>query len=211
MGIHRLLNQSTLPLGRYPLFATSSRLLLVVVTLISACGSTSLDKQIVGMWEPVGAGHESLEFFPDGRIILYSGNEPIVGQYSFLEGRASRGEDMQEPEELSDEQVAELRGDLLELQRALVGTLAAAEESSKPVPLDQSSVGRLSRMDAMQVQAMAQANLRSHRLRLQQVEQALRLLDEEEYGYCRHCEELIGQRLTPPLRPPPLTPPEYTT
>jgi len=101
---------------------------------------------------------------------------------------------MHEPEELSSEQEAELRTDLIELQQNLVETLAAAQESSKPVELDQSSVGRLSRMDAMQVQAMAQANLRSHRLRLQQVEQSLRLLSEGEYGYCRRCEEPIGYR-----------------
>ena len=101
---------------------------------------------------------------------------------------------MQEPEEPRDDEVAELREDLLELQRNLKEALTLGAESSKTVPLDQSSVGRLSRMDAMQVQEMAKAGLRSVRLRLELVAQALRAIEEEEYGYCRRCEEPVGYR-----------------
>ena len=101
---------------------------------------------------------------------------------------------MQEPEELSPEQITELRDDLFELQRNLNEAAAMGAESSKTVPLDQSSVGRLSRMDAMQVQEMAKAGLRSLRTRLDQVALALRLVEEEEYGYCRRCEEPVGYR-----------------
>jgi len=99
---------------------------------------------------------------------------------------------VREPQELTDEQVEELQGDLVELRRSLADALAAGRESSKPVALDQSSVGRLSRMDAMQVQQVAKANLRSCELRTQLVAQALRLVSEGEYGYCRRCEEPIG-------------------
>ena len=110
---------------------------------------------------------------------------------------------MQEPQELTAEQIAELRDDLVQLQRDLTETLAAGEETSKPVALDQSSVGRLTRMDAMQVQQMAKANLRSHQLRLEQAGQALRLVEEGEYGYCRRCEEPVGY---PRLKARPETP-----
>jgi len=101
---------------------------------------------------------------------------------------------MAEREELSTDQVAELCADLVGLRQTLRAVLGAGEESSKPVALDQSSVGRLSRMDAMQVQQMAKASQRSNQLRLQRVVQALRLVDEGEYGLCRRCEEPVGYR-----------------
>ena len=61
------------------------------------------------------------------------------------------------------------------------------------VDLDQ-PIGRLSRMDAMQQQKMAQAQMRRHKLRLQQVKQALSAYDEGEFGECRKCEEPVGYR-----------------
>ena len=56
-----------------------------------------------------------------------------------------------------------------------------------PVELDQSRVGRLSRMDALQAQAMSQATetRRSHELK--RIEAALRRLEEGEFGYCLKC------------------------
>jgi len=70
---------------------------------------------------------------------------------------------------------------------ALTESSAATLDNRTPVTLDQQSVGRLSRMDAMQVQAMAQAeeDRRQHRLRL--ISAALSRLDEGEYGYCMTC------------------------
>ena len=46
---------------------------------------------------------------------------------------------------------------LLDLKAELLALSEAADEDRKPVELDQQSVGRLSRMDSMQVQAMAKA------------------------------------------------------
>ena len=101
---------------------------------------------------------------------------------------------MREPEELSDDQIAELRADLVELTGSLTAALAMGAESSKTVALDQTAVGRVSRMAAMQVQEMAKANLRSTRIRLEMVEHALRLAEDGDYGYCRRCEEPVGFR-----------------
>jgi len=99
-----------------------------------------------------------------------------------------------EPEELTEDELAELHADLVELQRTLQVQLVAEQAASQPVTLDQSAVGRLTRMDAMQVQEMSKANVRSLELRLAQVAQALRLADEDEYGFCRRCEEPVGYR-----------------
>lgn len=70
----------------------------------------------------------------------------------------------------------------------------AAHDQTRPVDLDQSSVGRLSRMDAMQSQAMAQENRRRRDVELIRIEAALERLDAGEYGYCAACDEEIDKR-----------------
>ena len=70
------------------------------------------------------------------------------------------------------------------------------QASRKPVELDQSSVGRLSRMDAMQNQAMAQATERRRLAELQRIEQAFKAMEQGEYGFCVECgEEIALKRL----------------
>jgi len=64
------------------------------------------------------------------------------------------------------------------------------------VALDQQSVGRLSRMDAMQQQAMAEATERSRAGEMQRIAAAFARLGEDEYGYCERCgEEIPDKRL----------------
>lgn len=72
----------------------------------------------------------------------------------------------------------------------------ARAEESKPVELDQQSVGRLSRMDAIQMQSMAKALGAKRQARLQRIKTALQRLDEGEYGYCAQCgEDIPAKRL----------------
>ena len=68
----------------------------------------------------------------------------------------------------------------------------ATEADRAPVELDQTSVGRLSRMDAMQQQAMATAQSRRRAGRLKAIEAALLRMDEDEYGWCESCGEEIA-------------------
>ncbi|WP_434051863.1 MAG: TraR/DksA C4-type zinc finger protein [Roseibium sp.] len=71
-----------------------------------------------------------------------------------------------------------------------------SEEARAPVTLDQQSVGRLSRMDALQGQAMAQASERQRRADIQKIEAALHRLSAGEYGDCVECgEEIAAKRL----------------
>ena len=78
----------------------------------------------------------------------------------------------------------------------LLAMSAGVAEERRPVELDQQSVGRLSRMDAMQVQAMAQAVEARRRGRLQLIEAALRRLADGEYGICVECgEDIPAKRL----------------
>ena len=70
--------------------------------------------------------------------------------------------------------------------------LGDAESRSQSVELDQSKVGRLSRMDALQQQAMNDAirsRARHERVRLQL---ALKRWHEGDYGWCNQCGELIA-------------------
>lgn len=85
---------------------------------------------------------------------------------------------------------------LLAKKAELEASTAASVESRKPVELDQQSVGRLSRMDALQVQAMAKETDRRRRVELTRIEAALQRLDGDEYGWCIVCgEEIATKRL----------------
>lgn len=64
-------------------------------------------------------------------------------------------------------------------------------EARTTVELDQQSVGRLSRMDAMQQQAMAQAIERARQRNLLRIDQAQRRINDDEYGYCLNCDNEI--------------------
>lgn len=72
----------------------------------------------------------------------------------------------------------------------------ATAESRKPVELDQAAVGRLSRMDALQVQAMAQATERRREQEIARIKAALDRIEADEFGYCIVCgEEIAPKRL----------------
>ena len=72
----------------------------------------------------------------------------------------------------------------------------ASRDSRAPVELDQQSVGRLSRMDAMQQQSMDLAREERRRQRLAVLAAALHRVDEGEYGYCLACgEDILPRRL----------------
>ncbi len=71
---------------------------------------------------------------------------------------------------------------------------AATSARRDPVTLDQQSVGRLSRMDALQGQAMAQAEEERRQQRLRLIDAALGRIDEGEYGYCVACGDDIAPK-----------------
>ncbi|MDX1588438.1 MAG: TraR/DksA family transcriptional regulator [Oleiphilaceae bacterium] len=83
---------------------------------------------------------------------------------------------------------------LIKLRDELLETRAAREESTATVTLDQTSTGRLSRMDALQNQAIAQAGQARAENQLRLIEAALRRLDEDDFGYCLECDEPINPK-----------------
>ncbi len=79
-------------------------------------------------------------------------------------------------------------------RRAELESLASAtEDSRRPVELDQTRVGRLSRMDALQGQAMAVEVERRRATELRRIDAALARLESGAFGYCLACGEPIGK------------------
>ena len=94
--------------------------------------------------------------------------------------------------ELCPRQVEQLRTLLLAKQLELQTQLTGAEAATKPVTLDQQSVGRVSRIDAIQQQQMAIANQQQAAQLLKSIEFALQRVDSGEYGYCLQCQEPVA-------------------
>lgn len=78
--------------------------------------------------------------------------------------------------------------------KALSEASASAKDDRAPVELDQQSVGRLSRMDAMQVQAMAQETERRRQGRIDVLHAALKRMEEDDFGYCIACGDAIAEK-----------------
>ena len=89
-----------------------------------------------------------------------------------------------------------MRSRLEERRDELLERAHANQEARETVELDQARLGRLSRMDALQGQAMAQETERRRKLELQRIDAALERIDTDEYGFCLTCgEEISKQRL----------------
>jgi len=85
---------------------------------------------------------------------------------------------------------------LQDLKLELEALNSTASGGRDAVELDQSRVGRLSRMDALQGQAMNNAIAARRHNKLIAIEAALERLQEEEFGYCIKCgEEIALKRL----------------
>ena len=83
---------------------------------------------------------------------------------------------------------------LLVAQRCEIeASLDSAQTDTRPVTLDQQSVGRVSRIDAIQQQQMALANRQLASAQLRSIEQALRRIDTGDYGECLECGEPIAR------------------
>ena len=91
---------------------------------------------------------------------------------------------------------AEARIKLIARRETLDAQDAANADSRETVELQQDSVGRLSRMDAMQQQAMAQATARRRVAKRARIAAALERMDEGEWGWCTVCgNEIAAKRL----------------
>lgn len=93
---------------------------------------------------------------------------------------------------LSKELSDEFKTRLLEMRAELDALSKISAEARRPVTLDQTSVGRLSRMDAMQGQAMQIETERRREAERQRIDAALNRLKDGSFGYCAVCDEDIA-------------------
>ena len=99
--------------------------------------------------------------------------------------------------QMNKSEIEQFKQQLIQLKNELEGLQAEQDDPTKPVELDQSRVGRLSRMDAMQGQEMAQETARRRQNQLAMIAGALRRIENGEYGICSVCgEEIDIRRLT---------------
>ncbi|NVJ99068.1 MAG: TraR/DksA C4-type zinc finger protein [Alphaproteobacteria bacterium] len=89
---------------------------------------------------------------------------------------------------------AKWREILLELKRGLLEIDDDSSSSRGTVELDQTRVGRLSRIDALQEQAMNNAISERRKTTLCRIDAALERLNIDEFGYCLNCGEEISEK-----------------
>ena len=83
---------------------------------------------------------------------------------------------------------------LLAIRQDLGNVKEINSQATQPVELDQTRMGRLSRMDAMQAQAISIASRNRREAQLQQVAAALVRIEKNDYGWCADCGERVDAK-----------------
>ena len=92
--------------------------------------------------------------------------------------------------------ISRFRRELYSRLKELEDSEKTTTEDHRTVELDQATQGRLSRMDAMQVQAMALETKRRRELGILKIKSALKRIEEDEFGWCVSCgDEIALKRL----------------
>ena len=95
---------------------------------------------------------------------------------------------------MDEMQIDSFRQQLLQLRSELMNLSSTSDDAAKTVELDQSAVGRLSRMDAMRAQGMAIETKGRRENQLLRIEGALRRIAAGDFGICLTCGEEINLR-----------------
>ena len=87
--------------------------------------------------------------------------------------------------------LAYFREKLLSLRKEILQIEQTGNEAAEVVELDQTRVGRLSRMDALQAQAISKESKRRREILMQRIDAALKRVHRDEFGFCLQCGESI--------------------
>jgi DnaK suppressor protein len=88
---------------------------------------------------------------------------------------------------LSEDQIAELVAELDRAVKKLERSMRTTEEAMRPVKLDQSAMGRLSRIDLLQSQGVTRNLQEREQVKLGQIAAAFQRLEAGTYGECVEC------------------------
>jgi DnaK suppressor protein len=95
------------------------------------------------------------------------------------------------PHTLAPDQQEQIRDELLRALARLERSLHSNGQASRPRDLEQDTVGRLSRIEAILNQGLVQNLAEREQQQLSQLADALRRLDAGEYGRCTACGDGI--------------------
>lgn len=84
----------------------------------------------------------------------------------------------------------ELEKIILQTKTEIIQEIEKLKEKIEPISPD-CSLGRLTRLEAMQEKSINEAVLEKAKTRLKKIEFVLRKIDSEEFGICSICEEEI--------------------
>ena len=90
--------------------------------------------------------------------------------------------------------IAAMKKRLLDRRKELEHVIESRAETQTEAELDQQRIGRLSRMDAIQQQAMEEETARRRAQELGRITAALKRIEEDDFGYCSVCEEPIAPK-----------------
>ncbi len=105
--------------------------------------------------------------------------------------KAKRKPVIDEATKMNDSQRAYFKTRIRDRLAELETLSASGQQAQAIVELDQQAIGRLSRMDALQNQAMAKAQQANRDLEVRRLNAALARINEDEYGYCEDCSDDI--------------------
>lgn len=91
---------------------------------------------------------------------------------------------------MDNSQRAELKNIIIKTQNEIIQEIEKLEEKTAPIEPD-CSLGRLTRLEAMQEKSINESILAKARIRLKKIVFVLTKIDREDYGLCTICEEEI--------------------
>ena len=91
------------------------------------------------------------------------------------------------PRRLDDEQLGALRHELDRQLAKLKRSMRVTDEALRPVELDQTAVGRLSRIDSLQNQGLTRNLQQREQIKLSLLLEALNRVKAGTYGVCTGC------------------------
>ena len=91
---------------------------------------------------------------------------------------------------MTDDERSSLKRKIAAETAVLAGTIKSLKEASKPVAPD-NSIGRLTRMEAINSKSVSEATLASAKARLSGLKAAAAKIDDPDFGECTECGEPI--------------------
>ena len=91
------------------------------------------------------------------------------------------------PSRLTEEQLGDLQDELDRQLSKLKRSMRVTDEALRPVELDQTAVGRLSRIDSLQNQGLTKNLHQREQVKLALLLEALKRVEARTYGVCTGC------------------------